>query len=331
LRFLRVLRAAALNCQISRCALDNRNGKIKIPRMTKPTLLVLAAGMGSRYGGLKQIDPVGPAGETIIDYSIFDALRAGFGKLVFVIRKDIEKDFREMVGRHFEKRIAVEYVFQELDQLPAGFSVPAGRTKPWGTTHAILMAENVLKENFAAINADDFYGQNAYKVLAQHLTSGSPDYAMVGFILRNTLSDFGSVARGVSQVDTNGYLTHIVEMTKVERDGNGAKNTEADGKITKLTGDEAVSMNFWGFTPALFPQIKVEFEKFLKKSGGELKSECYIPATVGDLVTSGKAKVKMLRSPDSWFGVTYREDRPTVVESIRKLIARGDYPEKLWA
>lgn len=299
--------------------------------MTKPTLLVLAAGMGSRYGGLKQIDPVGPAGETIIDYSIFDAMRAGFGKLVFVIRKDIEKDFREMVGRHFEKRIAVEYVFQELDKLPAGFSVPAGRTKPWGTTHAILMAENVLKENFAAINADDFYGQNAYKVLAQHLTSGSPDYAMVGFILRNTLSDFGSVARGVSQVDANGNLTHIIEMTKVERDGNGAKNTEADGKITKLTGDEAVSMNFWGFTPALFPQIKVEFEKFLKKSGGEQKSECYIPATVGDLVANGQAKCKVLRSPDSWFGVTYREDRPHVVESIRQLIARGDYPEKLWA
>jgi hypothetical protein len=298
--------------------------------MSKPTLLVLAAGMGSRYGGLKQIDPVGPSGETIIDYSIYDAMRAGFGKLVFVIRKDIEKDFREIVGQHFEKRIAVEYVFQELDKLPAPYKLPAGRTKPWGTTHAILMAENVVKENFAAINADDFYGQNAYKVLAQHLTSGTTDYAMVGFILRNTLSDFGSVARGVSRVDANNYLTNIVEMTKIERDGSAAKNTDADGKITKLDGDEAVSMNFWGFTPALFPQIKVEFEKFLKKSGGEQKSECYIPATVGDLVTSGQAKCKVLRSPDSWFGVTYREDRPTVVESIRKLIARGDYPEKLW-
>jgi hypothetical protein len=299
--------------------------------MTKPTLLVLAAGMGSRYGGLKQIDPVGPFGETIIDYSIFDALRAGFGKLVFVIRHDIEAQFREIVGARFEKKLPVEYVFQELDKLPAGFSVPAGRTKPWGTTHAILMAENVLKENFAAINADDFYGQNAYKVLAQHLTSGSPDYAMVGFILKNTLSDFGTVARGVSRVDANHYLTNIVEMTKVERDGAGAKDTGPDGKITKLTGDEAVSMNFWGFTPALFPQLRAEFEKFLKKSGGEQKSECYIPATVGDLVTGGRAKCKVLRSPDSWFGVTYREDRPTVVESIRKLIARGDYPEKLWA
>ena len=298
--------------------------------MTKPTLLVLAAGMGSRYGGLKQIDPVGPAGETIIDYSIFDAMRAGFGKLVFVIRKDIEQQFREVIGSRFEQRIAVDYVFQELDKLPTGFSLPAGRTKPWGTTHAILMAENVVKENFAAINADDFYGRNAYNVLAQHLTSGSPDYAMVGFILKNTLSDHGSVARGVSRVDANNYLTHIVELTKIERDSSGAKDTAADGKITKLTGDEAVSMNCWAFTPTLFPKLKIAFEAFLKKSGGELKSECYIPATVGELVNTGQAKCKVLCSPDSWFGVTYREDRPMVVESIRKLIAKGDYPEKLW-
>jgi dTDP-glucose pyrophosphorylase len=257
-------------------------------------------------------------------------MRAGFGKLVFVIRKDIEQQFREIVGSRFENRIAVEYAFQELDKLPAPYTLPAGRTKPWGTTHAILMAEEVIKEPFAAINADDFYGQQAYKVLAQQLTSGTPDYAMVGFILKNTLSDFGSVARGVSRVDANDYLTHIVEMMKIERDGSGAKNTDADGKITKLTGDEAVSMNFWGFTPALFPQLRAAFEQFLKKSGGEQKSECYIPATVGDLVTSGQAKCKVLRSGDSWFGVTYREDRPQVVESIRKLIAKGDYPEKLW-
>jgi UTP-glucose-1-phosphate uridylyltransferase len=299
--------------------------------MTKPTLLVLAAGMGSRYGGLKQIDPVGPTGETIIDYSIFDALRAGFGKLVFVIRKDIEQPFREIVGARFEKRIAVEYAYQELDKLPAGFSLPAGRTKPWGTTHAILMAADIVKEPFAAINADDFYGQQAYKVLAQHLISGTPDYAMVGFTLKNTLSDHGTVARGVSRVDTNNYLTNIVEMMKIERAGSGAKDTGPDGKITKLSGDEAVSMNFWGFTPALFPQLKVEFEKFLQKAGGEQKSECYIPATVGELVTSGRAKCKVLRSADSWFGVTYREDRPQVVESIRKLITKGEYPEKLWS
>ena len=287
--------------------------------------------MGSRYGGLKQIDPVGPNGETIIDYSIFDAMRAGFGKLVFVIRKDIEQQFREIVGSRFESRIAVEYVYQELDKLPAPYSLPAGRTKPWGTTHAILMADGVINEPFAAINADDFYGQEAYQVLAKHLTSGTPDYAMVGFILKNTLSDHGTVARGVSRVDANNYLTNIVELMKIDRDGSGAKDTGADGQITKLTGDEAVSMNFWGFTPAIFPQLKVEFEKFLKRAGGEQKSECYIPATVGDLVTSGQAKCLVLRTNDSWFGVTYREDRPQVVESIRQLIAQGKYPEKLWA
>jgi len=299
--------------------------------MTKPTLLVLAAGMGSRYGGLKQIDPVGPAGETIIDYSIYDAIRAGFGKLVFVIRKDIEQQFREIVGARFEKRIAVEYVFQELDKLPAGYSVPAGRTKPWGTTHAILMAADTIREPFAAINADDFYGQQAYQLIAQHLTSGSPDFAMVGFILKNTLSDHGSVARGICRVDGSQNLTSVVEMMKIERDGQTAKNTDAAGQITALTGDEAVSMNFWGFTPALFAQLKTQFDAFLKKNGNELKSECYIPSTVNDLVIAGQARVKVLRTQDSWFGVTYREDRPQVVESIRQLIAKGAYPEKLWA
>jgi NDP-sugar pyrophosphorylase family protein len=298
--------------------------------MTKPTLLILAAGMGSRYGGLKQIDPVGPAGETIIDYSIYDALRAGFGKLVFIIRHDFERQFREIVGARFEQRVPVAYAFQELDKLPPGFSVPASRTKPWGTTHAILMAEDVIQEPFAAINADDFYGAQAYRLLARHLISGTADYAMVGFILRNTLSEHGTVARGVSRVDGNDYLTSVVEMLKVEPDGNGAKNTEADGKIIKLTGDEAVSMNFWGFTPALFAQSRARFIEFLKKNGQEEKSECYIPATVGELVTAGQAKVKVLRTNDSWFGVTYREDRPRVIESIRALIARGDYPEKLW-
>jgi len=194
----------------------------------------------------------------------------------------------------------------------------------------ILLAEDVVREPFAAINADDFYGRQAYLVLARHLTSGTPDYAMVGFVLRNTLSDHGTVARGVSRVDGNNYLTSIVEMLKIEPDGNGAKDTGADGKITRLTGDEAVSMNFWGFTPAVFGQLRVQFTAFLKKSGQEEKSECYIPATVGELVTAGQAKVKVLHTNDSWFGVTYREDRPRVVESIRKLIARGDYPEMLW-
>ena len=286
--------------------------------------------MGSRYGGLKQIDPVGPAGETIIDYSIFDALRAGFGKLVFVIRKDIEKQFREIVGERFEKRVAVDYVFQALEDIPPRFTVPAGRTKPWGTTQAILLAADAVHEPFAAINADDFYGADAYRSLAGHLTSGSQDYSMVGFVLRNTLSDFGSVARGVCQVSDDGYLEHIAELTKVERDGNGARNTDAAGTVTKLTGDEPVSMNYWGFTPQVFDQLRENFEKFLESSGTDLKSECYIPNTVGELVRAGQARVKVLHSRDSWFGVTYREDRPRVVESIRGLIAEGLYPEKLW-
>ena len=298
--------------------------------IVKPTLLVLAAGMGSRYGGLKQIDPVGPAGETIIDYSIFDALRAGFGKLVFVIRRDIEAQFKEIVGARFEKRIAVEYVFQELDELPPEFSVPAGRTKPWGTAHAILMAADTVREPFAAINADDFYGAESYRLLAQHLQSGTADYAMVGFVLRNTLSDFGSVARGVCQVDPENYLQGVVELTKIERDGAGARDTNAAGNVITLTGDEAVSMNLWGFTPGVFPQLRQSFQEFLERYGWDMKSEFYIPSAVNSLVVARKARVKVLRTNASWFGVTYREDRPRVVESIRQLIARGDYPEKLW-
>ena len=295
-----------------------------------PTLLILAAGMGSRYGGLKQIDPVGPGGETIIDYSIFDALRAGFGKLVFVIRKDIEDAFRETVGARFEKRVAVDYVFQSLDAIPAGFTVPAGRTKPWGTTHAILVAAGAIHEPFAAINADDFYGAQGYRELAGHLTSGSPDYAMVGFTLRNTLSDFGSVARGVCRVAGDDTLQTIVELTKIERDGNGARNTDADGNVTKLSGDEPVSMNMWAFTPRVFDQLRESFAQFLERSGSDPKAECLIPNTVGDLVRDGQARVKVLRTHDSWFGVTYREDRPRVIESVRALIAAGVYPEKLW-
>ncbi|HEY4983540.1 MAG TPA: sugar phosphate nucleotidyltransferase, partial [Verrucomicrobiae bacterium] len=227
--------------------------------MNKPTLLVLAAGMGSRYGGLKQIDPVGPDRETIIDYSIYDALRAGFGKLVFVIRRDIEAPFKQIIGARFEKRMAVEYVFQELDKLPPGFSVPPGRTKPWGTTQAILMAADVIHEPFAAINADDFYGAASFRVLAEHLRSGSADYAMVGFILRNTLSEFGSVARGACRVGADGYLQGIAELTKIEKDGNGAKYTDAAGILHRLGGNETVSMNMWGFTPALFAQLREEF------------------------------------------------------------------------
>lgn len=299
--------------------------------MTSPTLLVMAAGMGSRYGGLKQIESVGPSGETIIDYSIYDALRAGFGKLVFIIRKDIEEPFKKTVGARFEKQAAVDYVFQELDMIPAPFTVPEGRTKPWGTTQAILTAEKAIHEPFAVINADDFYGSESLSVLSKHLQSGSQEYSMVGFILRNTLSDFGSVARGVCRVDANNYLETVVELTAVEHDGAHAKNTDAQGNVTKLTGDEPVSMNMWGFTPAIFLQLRERFAEFLKKNSTSLKAENYIPSTVNELVQAGEAKVKVLRTRDSWFGVTYREDHQRVVDSIQKLVGSGVYPERLWS
>jgi UTP-glucose-1-phosphate uridylyltransferase len=295
-----------------------------------PTLLVLAAGMGSRYGGLKQIEGVGPGGETIIDYSIYDAMRAGFGKLVFIIRKDIEQSFKEVVGARFEKRIAVDYVFQELNKIPAGFQVPAGRTKPWGTTQAILMAADVIHEPFAVINADDFYGAESYRVLSEKLQDGTGDNAMVGFVLRNTLSEFGTVARGVCRVGEDGYLQEVVEMTSIARDGDHAKNTDSDGNVTVLTGDEAVSMNMFGFTPGVFGQLEEHFKKFLEANGSELKKECYIPSTVNDMLLAGQTKVKVLHSNDPWFGVTYREDHANVVDSIRRLIDKGVYPERLW-
>jgi len=292
----------------------------------QPTLLVMAAGMGSRYGGLKQIDAVGPNGEAIIDYSIHDALRASFGRLVFVIRRDIEAPFREAIGGKFEKRIAVDYVFQELDKLPSGFTVPPGRAKPWGTTQAILMAEDAVREPFAAINADDFYGRESFQVMGDFLRAGGSDCAMIGYTLRNTLSEHGSVSRGVCECDTAGFLKAVVELTKIEKLDRGAKAEDR-----ALSGDELVSMNFWGFTPALFPQLREHFTGFLRRSGQELKSESYIPTTVNDLVASGEARVKVLRTPASWFGITYKEDKPQVVDSIRKLVADGKYPPKLWA
>jgi dTDP-glucose pyrophosphorylase len=298
--------------------------------MIAPTLLVLAAGMGSRYGGLKQIDPVGPGGETIIDYSIYDALRAGFGKLVFVIRKDIEEPFKQIVGARFEKRIAVEYVFQELDELPPGFKVPQGRTKPWGTAHAILMAAGAIHEPFAVINADDFYGAEGYRALAQQLQSGTADYAMVGFVLRNTLSEFGSVARGVCQVSAGGFLEGVVEFASIQRDGELARNTDATGHVTMLTGNEVVSMNMWGFASRIFEQLREHFQKFIELKGSDARSECYIPSVVNELVRSGLEQVRILRTNDAWFGVTYREDHPRVVESIGRLIRDGVYPERLW-
>jgi Nucleotidyl transferase len=299
--------------------------------MTAPSLLVLAAGMGSRYGGLKQIDPVGPSGETIMDYSIYDALRAGFGKVVFVIRKDIEEPFKHTVGARFSRHVAVEYAYQQLEALPAGFSVPEGRTKPWGTTQAILSAGEVIKEPFAAINADDFYGAESYRALGDHLRSGTPDYAMIGFVLRNTLSDFGSVARGICVKDGQGFLQSIVERTSIERDGNGAQCVDAAGSRVRLSGDEDVSMNIWGFTPRIFAQLETVFEDFLGTYGSDLRAECYLPNSVNQLVQLGLARVRVLSTSDPWFGVTYREDRPRVVDSIGRLVRSGRYPERLWA
>ena len=294
-----------------------------------PTLLVLAAGMGSRFGGLKQIEPIGPHGETILDYSIYDALRAGFAKAVFVLRREIEETFRSTIAARFEDRVAVDFVFQEIDNLPSGFIPPPGRTKPWGTAHAVLMAANAIHEPFAVINADDFYGPESYRLLGQQLKSGTNDYAMVGFLLRNTLSTFGSVARGLCQVSPQGFLQGVEELTHIEpRDGH-AVNTSPSG-ITCLTGDETVSMNMWGFTPRIFPQLQTEFQSFLELHAASLKSECYLPTAVNALIQSKQAQVKVLRTPDAWFGVTYREDHPRVVESIRQRIRDGHYPERLW-
>jgi NDP-sugar pyrophosphorylase family protein len=293
--------------------------------MTQPTLVLLAAGMGSRYGGLKQVDPVGPSGETLLDYSIYDALRAGFGKVVFIIRHDIEEQFREVVGNRFQGRAPVEYAFQELNDLPSGFTVPEGRTKPWGTTQAIIAAEDVVQEPFAVLNADDFYGRESFKALVQHFNSSCQDLAMVGFQLKNTLSDHGTVARGICGVGPDGYLTSVEELTKIEKTATGAR----EGART-FTGDELVSMNFWGFQPSIFSDLRECFTAFLQRSGTELKSECYIPATVNELMAAGKARVKMLSSRSPWFGVTYKEDKPRVVECIARLVAQGVYPGRLW-
>jgi NDP-sugar pyrophosphorylase family protein len=298
--------------------------------MKPPTLLVLAAGMGSRYGGLKQIDPVGPHGETIMDYSIFDALRAGFEKVAFVIRKEMDEAFRRSITARFKSHVQVEYVFQELDALPPGFTVPEGRTKPWGTTQAILSAAEAIREPFAAINADDFYGAESFAVLAQHLQSGTADYAMVGFVLRNTLSEFGSVARGICRKDAQGFLESIVERTNIARDFEGVKSTSTDGSVTLFSGDEDVSMNMWGFTVRVLEQLHDVFEQFLREQGTDLRAECYLPDAVSQLVKTGLARVRVLHTHDAWFGVTYREDRPQVVESIRQLVSGGRYPERLW-
>ncbi|RPH79734.1 MAG: nucleotidyltransferase [Planctomycetaceae bacterium] len=300
----------------------------------QPTMIVMAAGMGSRYGGLKQLDPVGPNGETIIDYSVYDTIRAGFGKIVFIIRRDIEQPFRETIGSRYEKRLPIAYAFQQLDTVPAGFVVPANRQKPWGTGQAVLITEPFIREPFAVINADDFYGFESFQALAGHLSRANldaTDYAMVGYTLRHTLSDHGSVSRGVCQITADGYLDRLRELTKIERFDNAARYTDDHGATHRLTGEEIVSMNMWGFTPAIYPQLRQAFSEFLQAQGQNEKAEFYIPSAVGQLVHQNQARVKVLPTDGAWFGITYREDKPAVIASLRALIARGDYPERLWS
>lgn len=299
------------------------------------TLTVLAAGMGSRYGGLKQIDPVGPSGETILDYSVFDALRAGFDRVVFIIRKDIEKDFRAAVGQRFEGRLDVAYAFQELSMVPDGFTVPATRQKPWGTAHAVLCAADAIQSPFAVINADDFYGAESYRTLANFLSNTNDDtlahYALVGFILRNTLSEHGHVARGICACDEKHLLQDVIERTKILKRGDAAVFLDEDEQEHPLTGDEWVSMNMWGFTPSFFDLARESFHAFLEAHGQEEKSECYIPSVVDQLIKTNKADCRLLPTASPWFGVTYREDKPQVVANIRQLVTDGQYPESLWA
>lgn len=298
----------------------------------KPTLVVLAAGMGSRYGGLKQVDPVGPSGEAILDYSVFDAVRGGFGKVVFVIRRDFEAEFKEKVGRKYEGMIPVEYCYQDINDLPAGFTVAQGRSKPWGTAHATRAARSVVKEPFAVINADDFYGRDAFAKLAAFLSSAKPmELAMVGYRLDLTLSENGSVARGICKVSDDGFLESVTEMTKLVKAGDTAENLEDPSSPVKVPLDARVSMNLWGFTAELFDELEERFPKWLAENASKEKSEWYIPFVVDELVKEGKATCRVLPTDSSWFGVTYREDKPFVTAEIAKLVAAGEYPDNLLA
>ena len=298
----------------------------------KPTLVVLAAGMGSRYGGLKQVDPVGPSGEAILDYSVFDAIRGGFGKVVFIIRKDFEAEFKEKVGSKYEGMIPVDYCYQDLNDLPEPYKVPEGRTKPWGTAHATRSARSVVTEPFAVINADDFYGRDAFAKLGAFLSAAEPmQFAMVGYKLELTLSENGSVARGVCDVAEDGSLKSVTEMTKLVRAGDVAENREDEANPNKVPLDARVSMNLWGFTPELFTELERRFPLWLAENGAKEKSEWYIPFVVDELIREGKAGCRVLPTESSWFGVTYREDKPYVMAEIKKLVDAGEYPENLLA
>jgi UTP-glucose-1-phosphate uridylyltransferase len=293
----------------------------------------MAAGVGSRYGGLKQIEPVGPSGEIMLDYSVFDAIRAGFGKVVFIIRRDIEKDFKEAIGAHFMGRIGVDYVFQELADLPAGFAVPPDRSKPWGTGHAIMRCKTAVKEPFAVINADDFYGAGSYATIARYLQNVAPTdtaYAMVGFQLVNTLSEHGSVTRGICEVDAHRMLSSVTERFKIEKTAEGARYENERGQWVSLHGHEIASMNMFGFTPTLFGFLDEKFPAFLKKAAGHPKAEFLMPAIADELIREQKITMRVLDTPEKWFGVTYKEDKPFVASGIRRLIETGVYPQKLW-
>lgn len=295
------------------------------------TLLILAAGMGSRYGGLKQIDPIGKNGEFIIDYSVYDAIKAGFDKVVFVIKEENYNDFKETIGKRFEGKINVEYAFQAINDLPEGFTVPEGRTKPWGTAHAMLAARNIINEPFAVINADDFYGYDCFVQVSKHLTQKTsqelPNYALIGYRLKNTLTKHGSVSRGVCTVE-NGMLVNIVERTKIYSSNNGAYY-ELDGQKHALASDTVVSMNSWGFTPDVFEKVEKNFKKFLENHINEAKVEYYLPSAIEELKSEGLCTVSVYNTSGQWYGVTYKEDKEYVKSGINKLIDEGVYPEKL--
>lgn len=300
----------------------------------KPTLLVLAAGMGSRYGSLKQIDPVGPSGETIIDYSIYDAIRAGFGKVVFIIRKSFEEDFKNIFISKLQAHIPVEYVFQEIDKLPEGLTVSTERTKPWGTAHAVLMAKDIIHEPFAVINGDDFYGSGAFQTMADYLNSLTAEtqtqYSLVGYQVGNTMSDYGSVSRGVCQADKDEFLISVTERTNIQYTEGKIAYQEGDNASVFLNPETLVSMNFWGFTPEYFKQTEALFIDFVKANSNSPKAEFYIPYAIDILINNSSASVKVLRSDAKWFGVTYKEDKPLVIEKLNQLITAGIYPAKLW-
>ena len=297
----------------------------------KPTLVILAAGMGSRYGGLKQLDELGPNGEAIIDYSLYDAIRAGFGKVVFIIRTDFAEEFKARFEPRLKGRIQTEYVYQSLDKIPAGFTLNPEREKPWGTAHAVMMASGVVNEPMAVINADDFYGRESYQVMADFLNSSDDpsEYSMIGYRVANTLSPFGTVSRGVCMTDEKGYLTSVVERTKIQRDSDGIYYYEPEGRFP-LSENTPVSMNFWGLKPNVFDYLNDGFGRFLEERGNELKSEYFIPLLINENILSGKIATKVLACDAPWFGVTYREDKPDAQAQILSLIESGVYPRKLW-